>query len=85
MVEESRVLTLNEVKLLYQFVLASVDESKQRRAVTYPEFSDIVFKIEQQVIAGEIKDVTKRMEEALNDKSIIDTIVSKVALVQKGK
>jgi hypothetical protein len=34
---------------------------------------------------GEIKDITRRMEETMSDKSFIDVLVSKVALVKQGK
>ena len=38
LVEESRIMTLNEAKMLYQFVLTTADESQQRRTITHIEF-----------------------------------------------
>jgi hypothetical protein len=47
LVEEHRIMTLNEVKMLYQFVITTADESQRRRTVTNIELCDILSRIEQ--------------------------------------
>ena len=59
--EEQKILTLNEVKMLYQFVI-NADDSQQRRSITHIEMCEIIGSIEQQVLQTEIKDITARME-----------------------
>jgi hypothetical protein len=43
--EEEKILTLNEVKMLYQFVI-NADDSYQRRSITHIELCETIGSIE---------------------------------------
>ena len=66
--EENKVLTLNEAKTLYQFVIDAQENEMlgRRRSVTHIEMCEVIGSIEKQVLLSELKEITDKMEASKN-------------------
>jgi hypothetical protein len=66
--EENKVLTLNEAKTLYQFVIEAQENEMlgRRRSVTHIEMCEVIGSIEKQVLLSELKEITAKMEASKN-------------------
>ena len=66
--EENKVLTLNEAKTLYQFVIDAQENEMlgRRRSVTHIEMCEVIGSIEKQVLLSELKEISAKMEASKN-------------------